>query len=48
MMLKILVWGYANGIQASRKIAKRVHSDVTTEPINANQLTPALDGTENT
>ncbi|MBI5779332.1 MAG: transposase [Planctomycetes bacterium] len=26
MMLKILIWGYANGIRASRKIAKKVHS----------------------
>jgi transposase len=28
MMLKILIWGYANGIRASRKIAKKVHTDI--------------------
>jgi len=28
MMLKILIWGYANGLRASRKIAKRVQTDV--------------------
>jgi len=28
MMLKILIWGYANGIRASRKVAKRVQTDV--------------------
>jgi len=28
MMLKILIWGYANGIRASRKIAKRVQTDI--------------------
>lgn len=28
MMLKILIWGYANGNRASRKIAKRVQTDV--------------------
>jgi len=28
MMLKILIWGYANGVRSSRKIAKKVHSDI--------------------
>ena len=28
MMLKVLLWAYANGIRASRKIEDRLHSDV--------------------
>ena len=28
MMLKTLLWAYANGIRASRKIEERLHSDV--------------------
>jgi len=28
MMLKVLLWGYANGIRASRKIEEKLHSDV--------------------
>jgi transposase len=29
MMLKVGLWGYANGVRASRKINERLHSDVT-------------------
>ena len=29
MMLKTTLWGYANGVRASRKINERLHSDVT-------------------
>lgn len=29
MMLKAALWGYANGVRASRKINERLHSDVT-------------------
>jgi len=28
MMLKVLLWGYANGTRASRKIEEKLHSDV--------------------
>src|SRR5512137_908729 len=28
VMLKILLWGYATGVRASRKIEERLHSDV--------------------
>ncbi|MEW6026451.1 MAG: transposase [Planctomycetota bacterium] len=28
MMLKILIWAYANSARASRKIAKKVQTDV--------------------
>lgn len=28
MMLKVLLWGYANGVRASRKIEEKLHSDV--------------------
>jgi transposase len=28
MLLKVLLWAYANGIRASRKIAERLHSDI--------------------
>jgi transposase len=28
MMLKVLLWAYANGVRASRKIEERLHSDV--------------------
>jgi transposase len=29
MMLKVLLWGYANGVRASRKLEERLLSDVT-------------------
>ena len=28
LMLKVLLWGYATGVRASRKIEERLHSDV--------------------
>lgn len=28
MMLKVILWGYANGVRASRKIGKRVENDI--------------------
>ncbi len=28
VLLKVLIWGYANGMRASRKIEERLHSDV--------------------